>query len=135
VFEFVDSPNAGPELFNDDQSTTGIPVNLTEKGYQSGRRVRIPVISRCLGRYVISLKSCWTAPGAFAHCVAGGPKAARLSGSSTRKLVDAALASVESVFGKGPRAQLAAAYVQDWMQDPCSRGGYSYVLVNGKGAR
>jgi monoamine oxidase len=66
---------------------------------------------------------------------AGGPKAARLTGSSTRKLLDAALASVESIFGKGPRALLAAAYAQDWMHDPFSRGGYSYVLVGGMGAR
>ena len=66
---------------------------------------------------------------------AGGPKAARLTGSSTRKLVDEALVSIESVFGKGVRAELAAAYAQDWMHDPHSRGGYSYVLVNGKGAR
>lgn len=66
---------------------------------------------------------------------AGGPKAARLTGSSTRKLIDAALASVESVFGKGPRALLAAACAQDWMHDPFSRGGYSYVLVGGMGAR
>ncbi|HEX9434088.1 MAG TPA: FAD-dependent oxidoreductase, partial [Burkholderiales bacterium] len=66
---------------------------------------------------------------------AGGPKAARLTGSSTRKLLDAALTSLESVFGKGVRAELAAAYVQDWMQDPYSRGGYSYLLVGGKGAR
>jgi len=68
-------------------------------------------------------------------CWAGGPKAARLTGSSHAKLVDAALASVESVFGKGMRAQLAAAYAQDWMHDPHSRGGYSYVLVGGDGAR
>ncbi len=66
---------------------------------------------------------------------AGGPKAARLTGASTRKLVDAALASVESIFGKSPRALLAAAYAHDWMHDPFSRGGYSYVLVGGTGAR
>ena len=66
---------------------------------------------------------------------AGGPKAARLTGSSHVKLVDAALASVASVFGKGVREQLAAAYAQDWMHDPHSRGGYSYVLVGGEGAR
>ena len=51
------------------------------------------------------------------------------------KTVSAALASVESVFGKSVRAQLAAAYAQDWMHDPHSRGGYSYVLVGGAGAR
>jgi len=66
---------------------------------------------------------------------AGGPKAARLTGSSPEKLIDAALASVESAFGKGIRAELAAAYVHDWMQDPHARGGYSYVLVGGEGAR
>jgi monoamine oxidase len=66
---------------------------------------------------------------------AGGPKAARLTGSSTRKLVRAALASVESVLGKGASAELAAAHAQDWMHDPCSRGGYSYLLVGGEGAR
>jgi len=68
-------------------------------------------------------------------CWAGGPKAARLTGSSHAKLVDAALASVETVFGKGVRGQLAAAYAQDWMHDPHSRGGYSYLLVAGEGAR
>jgi len=68
-------------------------------------------------------------------CWAGGPKAARLAGSSPAKLVDAALASVESAFGKGVRGELAAAYAQDWMQDPHARGGYSYVLVGGEGAR
>ena len=66
---------------------------------------------------------------------AGGPKAARLTGSSSRKLVRAALASVESVLGKGASAEVAAAYAQDWMHDPCSRGGYSYLLVGGEGAR
>ena len=65
---------------------------------------------------------------------AGGPKAARLTGSSHAKLVDAAAASVASVF-KEARSQLAAAYVQDWMHDPHSRGGYSYLLVGGEGAR
>jgi monoamine oxidase len=27
------------------------------------------------------------------------------------------------------------AYVQDWHADPWSRGGYSYLLVGGEGAR
>jgi len=66
-------------------------------------------------------------------CWAGGPKAARLTGSPERKLIQAALASIESVFGKA--SGLAAAYVQDWHHDALSRGGYSYVLVNGEGAR
>ena len=82
--------------------------------------------------------TCWTPLPMRAPLLsawAGGPKAARLTGSSVRKLVDAALASVESIFGNGPRALLAAAYVQDWMRDPYSRGAYSYVLVGGMDAR
>ena len=63
---------------------------------------------------------------------AGGPKAARLTGRSTRKLVSEAFGCVRAIFGD---AQLADALVQDWQQDPYSRGGYSYVLVNGEGAR
>lgn len=66
---------------------------------------------------------------------AGGPKAARLTGSAKRDLVRKALASVHSVFAEAASAELAGAYVQDWQQDPYSRGAYSYVLVGGKGAR
>jgi monoamine oxidase len=65
---------------------------------------------------------------------AGGPKAARLTGLSHAKLVDAALMSVEAVFSKA-RTQLAFAVAQDWAADAFSRGGYSYVLVGGEGAR
>jgi len=63
---------------------------------------------------------------------AGGPKAAKLSGLSTRRLVGEALGCVQKIF---PDAQLADALVQDWRRDPYSRGGYSYVLVGGEGAR
>jgi len=68
---------------------------------------------------------------------AGGPKAARLSGSSRDALLAAALRSVGMVFGRerALKAQLDAALVQDWQADPCSRGGYSYVRVGGEGAR
>jgi monoamine oxidase len=82
--------------------------------------------------------TCWTPLPMRAPLLtawAGGPKAARLTGSSTRKIVDAALASIEPIFGKGPRALLTAAYVHDWMRDPYARGAYSYVLVGGMGAR
>jgi monoamine oxidase len=64
-------------------------------------------------------------------CWAGGPKAARLTGGKT--LIEEALRSVSSVFGRLP--PLMGAYVQDWHADPWSRGGYSYVLVGGAGAR
>jgi len=68
---------------------------------------------------------------------AGGPKAARLTGSSRDALLAAALRSVGMVFGRerALKAQLDAALVQDWQADPCSRGGYSYVRVGGEGAR
>jgi len=64
---------------------------------------------------------------------AGGPKAARLTGQPSRKLIEDALRSVSSVFGRLP--PLMGAYVQDWQADPWSRIGYSYVLVGGAGAR
>lgn len=66
-------------------------------------------------------------------CWAGGPKAAKLTGAPVRTLIRAALASVESVFGR--LSGLADVYVQDWHDDPLSRGGYSYVLAGGEGAR
>jgi monoamine oxidase len=66
---------------------------------------------------------------------AGGPKAARLTGSSSEELVAAALGSVEKVFGKKTKGELAAAHAQDWQADPYSRGGYSYVRVGGAGTR
>lgn len=63
---------------------------------------------------------------------AGGPKAAKLSGLSTRRLIGEALGCVQRIF---PDARLADAIVQDWRQDPYARGGYSYTLVGGEGAR
>jgi monoamine oxidase len=64
---------------------------------------------------------------------AGGPKAAALSGSSRHQLIRQAMASVRSALGRTPPLQ--AALVQDWQADRYSRGGYSYVLVGGQGAR
>ena len=66
-------------------------------------------------------------------CWAGGPKAARLTGSSEKTLLKHALASVRSVLGDidEPRAVL----IHDWQADPFARGGYSYVKVGGTGAR
>jgi monoamine oxidase len=66
-------------------------------------------------------------------CWAGGPKAARLTGSSEKTLLKQALASVRSVL---PGAEEPRAYVlHDWQADPYARGGYSYVRVGGTGAR
>ena len=64
---------------------------------------------------------------------AGGPKAAALSGSSRERQVQQAMASVRTALGRIPPLQ--AALVQDWQADPYSRGGYSYVLAGGQGAR
>jgi monoamine oxidase len=64
---------------------------------------------------------------------AGGPKAARLTGSPHKKLLEQALVSVRSVFGRIPAPE--AVHVQDWEADPFARGGYSYVRVGGHGAR
>ena len=67
---------------------------------------------------------------------AGGPKAARLTGSSKEKLVAAAIRTIEAAFHKEkPREQLDSVLVQDWQADAFARGGYSYVLVGGEGAR
>jgi len=64
---------------------------------------------------------------------AGGPKAARLTGSSEKKLLAQALASVRSVLGNIDEPSAFA--IHDWQADPCARGGYSYVRVGGTGAR
>lgn len=64
---------------------------------------------------------------------AGGPKAARLTGSSERKLLHHALASVRAVLKSEEEPQ--ASLVHDWQADPYARGGYSYVRVGGTGAR
>ena len=64
---------------------------------------------------------------------AGGPKAARLTGSTKKELLRHALASVRSALGGVPKVE--AYYVQDWQADPFARGGYSYVRVGGRGAR
>ena len=66
---------------------------------------------------------------------AGGPKAARLTGASRERLLKRALESVQRVFGPRAANPLDDAYVQDWQADPYARGGYSYVLVGGAGAR
>ncbi|HEU4620306.1 MAG TPA: NAD(P)/FAD-dependent oxidoreductase, partial [Gammaproteobacteria bacterium] len=67
---------------------------------------------------------------------AGGPKAARLRSAGT-DIVQAALESVEAVFGVSPphASSLEAAYVHDWQDDPFARGAYSYVTVGAGEAR
>ena len=64
---------------------------------------------------------------------AGGPKAARMTGSSDKKLLAQALASVRSILGNIDEPSGFA--IHDWQADPYARGGYSYVRVGGTGAR
>jgi monoamine oxidase len=64
---------------------------------------------------------------------AGGPKAERMSGWSEKRLLAAALQTIESTLGR--TAPVGEAYVQDWKQDAFARGGYSYVLVGGESGR
>jgi len=82
--------------------------------------------------------TCWTPLPLRAPLLtawAGGPKAARLSGKREALLVRAALDSVVAIFGRVAERELAAAYAHDWRADPFARGGYSYLRVNGEGAR
>jgi monoamine oxidase len=64
---------------------------------------------------------------------AGGPKAQRLSGGGHATLLAAVRDSLKSLFGRIDEPDQA--YVHDWASDPYARGAYSYVLVNGQGAR
>jgi monoamine oxidase len=71
---------------------------------------------------------------------AGGPKASRLAGLETREVIRRATSSLQALFGPlfardAVESQLQAVLVQDWQKDPYARGAYSYVLVNGGGAR
>jgi len=64
---------------------------------------------------------------------AGGPKAQRLAGRNAADLVKTVLGSLKTIF---PRCEEPDhVYVQDWQSDPFARGAYSYVRVNGEGAR
>jgi monoamine oxidase len=64
---------------------------------------------------------------------AGGPKAQRLTGRSQADLAGVALSSLRTVFRYSMEPDQV--YVHDWQADPYARGAYSYVLVDGEGAR
>lgn len=57
---------------------------------------------------------------------AGGPKA-------TQPTLDAIRSSLKSIFGRVEEPDQVL--IQDWRADPFARGAYSYVRVNGEGAR
>jgi monoamine oxidase len=67
----------------------------------------------------------------------GGPTAWRLSEGSRESIVDAAVASLTTVFGMTKasiRRRVRDAVLHNWMTDPYARGAYSYVAVGGSGA-
>jgi monoamine oxidase len=66
-----------------------------------------------------------------------GPNAQRLTGRTRAEIIQAALDSTQSLFGRkiDVREQLAATYFHDWQDDPFSNGAYSYVLAGGGRAR
>jgi monoamine oxidase len=68
----------------------------------------------------------------FLNAWTGGPPAALLSEKSDEQIVQAALESLQTMFGDhlpDARAQLETAFVHNWQRDPFSRGAYSYVGV------
>jgi monoamine oxidase len=67
----------------------------------------------------------------------GGPPAARLLAHAPAKIVDLAIESLESMFGKhaAVREQFVGSAFHDWLHDPYSLGAYSSLAVGGQGAR
>jgi monoamine oxidase len=67
----------------------------------------------------------------------GGPPAARLSALAPAKIVDRALESLESIFGKraAVREQFLDCAFHDWLHDPYCLGAYSSLAAGGQGAR
>lgn len=69
---------------------------------------------------------------------AGGPRAHALSGLSQKELLAGAIETLRQLFKISPRklhSLLEHFYTHDWINDPYSRGAYSYVTVGGMSAR
>ena len=125
------------------------------KGLVAGTVIKVPMLFRAAfweelegGRYrgysffhapEAAFPTFWTAApdrSPLLNAWAGGPKALRLTGKSTREIVGQAVRSLESIFGHpGVERLLQTAWVHDWQKDPYARGAYSYVAVGGYGAR
>jgi monoamine oxidase len=71
----------------------------------------------------------------FVTAWAGGPRAARLSGSTRDAIVDAALESAATMLEADLAPMLEVSFLHDWQADPFSRGAYSWVKVDGMTAR
>lgn len=68
----------------------------------------------------------------FLNAWIGGPPAELLSERSDAEIVEAALTSLERMFGDrlpAGQAQLESAHLHNWQRDPFSCGAYSYVAV------
>ena len=67
---------------------------------------------------------------------ATGPRATLLSGMSEDRVAGAATADLERLFpGSGAAAKLTDHRRIDWTTDPYSRGGYTFLVPSGVGAR
>jgi monoamine oxidase len=68
---------------------------------------------------------------------AGGPKAQWLARQESHTVIEHALYSVRSVFGKesNPYGWFVSSHYHNWLQDPFSQGAYSYIAVGGHDAR
>lgn len=67
----------------------------------------------------------------------GGPAAITLARLSRERLIDTAVRSLARLVGMSARAvtsHVVAAFTHDWINDPFSRGAYSYVAVGGDDA-
>ena len=67
----------------------------------------------------------------------GGPGAMRLANKGSDEILNAALASLASMFGRRVdyRRLLVSMHWHDWQADCFARGAYSYPLVGGRAAR
>ncbi|HET9342318.1 MAG TPA: NAD(P)/FAD-dependent oxidoreductase [Candidatus Eremiobacteraceae bacterium] len=76
-------------------------------------------------------------PGGSVVAWAGGTDASALDGLSPSDLVETALDEFSGLFGHphAVREEFLDGVMHDWSSDPFSWGAYSYVVVNGHGAR
>ena len=68
---------------------------------------------------------------------AAGPAGEAMTGKPREAVTRAALASLAKAFARSPRAleaELDAALVTDWPQDPFARGGYAVVRAGSEDA-
>jgi monoamine oxidase len=67
----------------------------------------------------------------------GGPGALELAGMTRDEIVSSAIGSLATLFGmsrSGVQRHVVAEYTHDWINDPFTRGAYSYVGVGGVNA-